>query len=45
LKSFPWRKFAANLVEEIEDEADLVHRSGLFRARGLQYGEAFAVGV
>src|SRR5712692_6215623 len=46
-----WRSFrslrevAAKLVEEIEDEADLVHRSGLLCDRGLQYGEAFAVGV
>src|SRR3972149_4937257 len=39
------REFAADLVEEIEDEADLVvHRSGLLRARSLQHGEAFAVG-
>ena len=43
--SFSGRDFAADLVEEIEDEADLVHRSGLFCARGLQHGEALAVGV
>src|SRR6266849_8681418 len=39
------REFAAELVEEIEDEADLVHRSALFCARGLQHGETLAVGV
>src|SRR3989304_2640339 len=39
------REFAAELVEEIEDEADLVHRGGLFCAWGLQHGKAFAVGV
>src|SRR5580704_5338411 len=45
MRSFPGREFTADLVEEIEDEADLVHRSGLFCARGLQHGEAFSVGV
>src|SRR5579864_8971701 len=44
-RSLSGREFAAELVEEIEDEADLVHRSSLFRARGLQHGEALAVGV
>src|SRR5712691_8374852 len=39
------REFAAKLVEEIEDEADLVHRSGLFCAWGLQNGEVLAVRV
>src|SRR5437870_1751760 len=43
--SFSRREFAADLIEEIEDEADLVHGSGLFCARGLQHGEALAVGV
>jgi hypothetical protein len=45
IDSFSGREFAADLVEEIEDEADLVHRSILFCAWGLQHGEALAVGV
>src|ERR1700686_3046521 len=45
MRSLSGRHFAAEFVEEIEDEADLVHRSILFRARGLQHGEALSVGV
>ena len=43
--SFAGRQFAAQLAEEIEDEADLDHSSVLFCARGLQHVEAFAVGM
>src|ERR1700739_3448082 len=43
--SLSWRNFVTDLVEEIEDEADLVHRSSLFCARRLQHGEALAVWV
>jgi hypothetical protein len=45
MRSFSGGHAAAKLVNEIEDEADLVHRSGLSCARGLQYGEALTVGV
>src|SRR5215510_6914455 len=39
------RNGAAELVEEIEDEGDLVYCSGLFCGRGFEHGEAFAVRV
>ena len=42
---FPKRDFPADLFEKVEYEVDLVHRGILFCARGLQHGEAFAVGV
>ena len=45
MRSFSGREFAAEFVQEIEDEADLVHRSGLFCVGGLQHGKALAVGV
>lgn len=38
------RKFGAGFVEEIEDEGDLVDRSGLAGAGSFEYDEAFAVG-
>src|ERR1700693_5574011 len=41
----PRREFAAQLVEEIKYETDLVHRRDLSCARGLQYGEALPVGM
>src|SRR5579863_1119794 len=43
--SFSGREFAAEFIEEIKDETYLVRSRRLFCARGLQYGEAFAVGV
>src|ERR1700680_980535 len=45
MHSLSWREFATEFSEEIEDEADLVHRGGLIFARSFQHGEAFAVGV
>ena len=44
LALFRW-EFAPEFAEEIEDEGDLIHYRGLFGAGGLQYCEAFAVGV
>src|SRR5690349_15280003 len=41
--SFSRRKLAADLVKEIKDEGDLVRRSGMSRARGLQYCKALPV--
>ncbi len=35
----------AELVQEIEDEADLVHLGGFSSAGGLQHSEALAIGV
>jgi hypothetical protein len=43
MRSLSGRDFAADLVEEIENEADLVYRTGLFRARGVQHRETLAV--
>src|SRR6266478_438813 len=45
MRSFSGREFAAEFVEEIEDETYLVHRSGLSCARGLQYCKPLTVGV
>src|ERR1700693_6015163 len=45
MRSLSWRDFASDLVEEIENEADFIHRSGLFGARSLQHGKALTVRV
>src|ERR1700739_2798208 len=45
MRSLSGWEFIAELLKEIEDEGDLVHRSCLSCARGLQHGEALAVGV
>ena len=37
--------FASQLIEEIEDEADLVHFGGFSGAGGLQHGKARAIRV
>src|SRR5713226_3624569 len=39
------RNFAAELVEEMEEEADLVHWRCLAGGGGLQHGKSLAVGV
>jgi hypothetical protein len=41
----PGWNFAAEFVEEIEDECHLVHRGGLPGAGRLQHGEALAIRV
>src|ERR1700674_2541982 len=45
MRSLPGRDFTADLVEEVEDKADVVHHSGLFCAWGFQHGETLAVGM
>src|ERR1700680_2859376 len=39
------RELVAELVKEIEDEVDLVHRGASFCVLGLQHGKALAIGV
>src|SRR5713226_1865946 len=39
------RNFAAELIEEMEEEADLVHWRCLAGGGGLQHGKSLAVGV